>query len=55
MIRLFVNFFAVIGFLNTMTLLIFFGSKFLKFKKKKHDNNVQSDIEKQTDEAKENN
>lgn len=55
MMRLFVNFFAVIGFLNTMTLLIFFGSKYFKFKKKKHDNNVQSDIEKQTDEAKENN
>tara|TARA_R110000868_G_scaffold214141_2_gene464256 strand:+ start:66 stop:233 length:168 start_codon:yes stop_codon:yes gene_type:complete len=48
MIRLFVNFFAVIGFLNTMALLIFFGSKYFKFKKKKHDNNVQSDIEKQT-------
>lgn len=54
MIRLFINFFAVIGVLNTMTLLIFFGSKFIKFKKKSNDNNVQSDESEQTAEVKKN-
>jgi len=48
MIRLFINFFAVIGLFNTITLLIFFASKYIKFKKKKHDNNVQSNKQEQT-------
>lgn len=54
MLRLFINFFAVIGLFNTVTLLIYFASKHIKFKKKANDNNVQSNQQEQTSQVEKN-
>ena len=52
MMQHFINFFALVGVLNTAAYIFVIS---YRFKKKYYGNNVQSDIEKQTDSPKENN